>query len=165
MRYRRRREVPARRAPMSPGIRHSLARCPLGVRTSHGVFFFRRLHERVFAGHAGIDDPHEVGVHFPQFLDHFLGEGDGRAVFEFEPFPAGEGALQVQDLEAAIHEFGGALLVAVEGAGFYAQGIQLGFRQDAGVHTGIVGKAFDEGVVFGCGVVHEFHDVDPLAES
>lgn len=80
---------------MSPGIRRSLARCPLGVRTSPGVFFFRCLHEREFAGHAGIDDPHEVGVYFPQFLDRFLGEGDGRAVFEFEPFPAGEGALQV----------------------------------------------------------------------
>lgn len=25
----------------------------------------------------GIDDAHEVGVYFPQFLDHFLGEGDG----------------------------------------------------------------------------------------
>ena len=165
MRYRRRREVPARRAPMSPGIRHSLARCPLGVRTSPGVFFFRRLHEREFAGHAGIDDPHEVGVHFPQFLDHLLGKGDGRAVLEFQPFPSGEGALQVQDLEAAIHEFGGAFLVAVEGAGLDAQGIQLGFGQDTGVNAGIVGKAFDEGGIFGGGFVHEFHDVDPLVES
>ena len=86
-----------------------------------GVFFFRRLHEREFAGHAGIDDPHEVGVHFPQFLDHLLGKGDGRAVLEFQPFPSGEGALQVQDLEAAIHEFGGAFLVAVEGAGYPAR--------------------------------------------
>ena len=77
----------------------------------------------------------------------------------------GEGALQVQDLEAAIHEFGGALFVAVEGAGFYAQDIQLGFRQDAGVHAGIVGKAFDEGGIFGGGVVHEFNDVDLLVES
>ena len=44
-------------------------------------------------------------------------------------------------------------------------GIQLGFRQDAGVHAGIIGKAFDEGGILGCGVVHEFHDVDPLVES
>ena len=165
MRYRRRREVPVRRAPISPGIRRSLARCPLGVRTSHGVFFFRRLHEREFAGHAGIDDAHEAGVHFPQFLDHLLGKGDGRAVLEFQPFPAGEGALQVQDLKAAIHEFGCALFVTVEGAGLDPDGIQLGFRQDAGVHAGIIGKAFDEGGILGCGVVHEFHDVDPLVES
>ena len=37
--------------------------------------------------------------------------------------------------------------------------------QDAGVHAGIIGKAFDEGGILGCGVVHEFHDVDPLVES
>ena len=132
MRYRRRREVPARRAPMSPGIRHSLARCPLGVRTSPGVFFFRRLHEREFAGHTGIDDPHEVGVHFPQFLDHLLGKGDGRAVLELQHFPSGEGALQVQDLEAAIHEFGGALLVAVEGS----EGKEVRFDAEFGSEEG-----------------------------
>ena len=89
----------------------------------------------------------------------------GRSVLEFQPFPSGEGALQVQDLEAAIHEFGGAFLVAVEGAGLDAQGIQLGFGQDTGVNAGIVGKAFDEGGIFGGGFVHEFHDVDPLVES
>ena len=67
--------------------------------------------------------------------------------------------------EAAIHEFGGAFLVAVEGAGLDAQGIQLGFGQDTGVNAGIVGKAFDEDGIFGGGFVHEFHDVDPLVES
>ena len=71
----------------------------------------------------------------------------------------------MQDLEAALHEFGCALFVTVEGAGLDPDGIQLGFGQDTGVNAGIIGKAFDEGGIFGGGVVHEFHDVDLLVES